>query len=213
MIKYFLCLCILHSLQATGQINDTAVTMVHYVFNSFTPGHVMLKSGEVSIQVLNYNVITREMIFEQGGVYLAIARPEDVDTVFINGRKFIPVSGAFYEYLGGSVYPLFVEYNCTIREKGASTGFGATNTTAAVAIKSLQNEAGAYKLKLPDQFEVTPRQAYYIQMAGKYYKVKNEQQMLKLFPEKKQVIKEWIRNNHTNFSRQDDLLSLVNQIQ
>jgi hypothetical protein len=201
------------SMQLNAQINDSPVGLAHYVFGSFTEGTVMMRSGEQSTQQLNYNLVTKEMIFEQAGTYLAIAHPEQVDTIVIQERRFVPVNHAFYEYLGGSTYPFFIEHTCTIREEGASTGFGNTNTTAATSIKSLQTDGGAYKLKLPDQFKIIPGHTFYIFKDGKYSKVGNEQQLEKIFPEKRQFIKDWVKKNHTGFSKQAEILPLIMELQ
>ncbi len=78
---------------------DQTVKLVQYVFNEFSPGTVKVKSGETYNQVLNYNILTNEMIFDNDGKYLAIANPENVDTVYISERKFIPLNNKFYEVL------------------------------------------------------------------------------------------------------------------
>ena len=201
------------SLSAAAQSNKKLVKLEHYVMDSFASGKVKLKTGQTTNQVLNYNLITKEMIFEQGGQYLAIAHPEEVDTVFINQRKFVPVNNAFYEWLTGSVYPLFAEYTCTIKEPGVQTGFGTSTTTASVSMKSLIKEGGAYGLKLPDEFEVIPGHSLYIRKDGKFFKIKNEQQVVKLFPGKKEVIREWIKINQTDFSSNEEVVLLIQQIQ
>ena len=111
---------------------------------------------------MNYNLITKEMIFEQGGKYLAIAQPENIDTVFINQRKFVPVDNAFYEYLAGSAYPLFAEYTCKVKEPGAQTGFGKSNTTASVSMQSLIRVGVEIGLKLQDVFDAIPLHSLYM---------------------------------------------------
>lgn len=211
--KFVYVIFFLSALSVDAQTNDKPVKIVHYVFESFTNGSVRLKSGEMYNQSLNYNLVTKEMIFDRGGKYLAIAHPELVDTVYLSQRKFIPVGHAFYEWLGGSNYPLFIEYTCTIKEQGANTGFGNTNTTAATSLKSLITGGGAYSLKLPDEFQVIPGQSFYIRKNDQYSRVNTEQQIIKLFPDKKQQIKEWTKNNHTNFSRPKDMILLAQQIQ
>jgi len=77
----------------------------------------------------------------------------------------------------------------------------------------LENNTGAYKLKLPEGFKVVPVHTYYIRKNGEYFKANNEQQLIKVFPDKKEVIKSLIKNNHTNFSRKEDVVILINQIQ
>ena len=48
---------------------------------------------------------------------------------------------------------------------------------------------------------------------GKFFKIKNEQQLNKLFPDKKEVIRNWVKNNKTNFSSNEDVALLIEQIQ
>src|ERR1700712_323238 len=102
-----------------------AVALSHYVFPAFSSGKVLQKNGQFSDAVLNYNVLSGEIIFESGpGKYLALANPELADTVFILDRKFIPVGSKFYELLTASAYPLFLEYTCTVKEPGSDIGYG-----------------------------------------------------------------------------------------
>ena len=131
-MKYFLSIIlILYSNNIIAQHVDQGVKLVHYVFNEFNPGTVKMKSGETYNQVLNYNILTGEMIFENEGKYLAIASPENVDTVYINDRKFIPLNNKFYEVLVNSQYLYLLEFTFTITEPGTSIGYGGTSTTTA----------------------------------------------------------------------------------
>ncbi len=205
---------LLNVLSASAQTNDKPVKLVHYALDSFTNAKVQLKSGKVYSELMNYNLVTKEMIFEQNGKYLAIAHPEEVDTIYLDRQKFIPVGNGFYEWLTGSTYPLFKEYTCTVKEPGANTGFGTTSTTAAAtAVKALLKDGGAYALKLPDDYQVVAGHSFYVRKNGRYHKVSNEQQIIKLFPEKKQILKDWIKNHNNSFSKEADLILLIQQIQ
>ncbi|MFT3702892.1 MAG: hypothetical protein QM802_11000 [Agriterribacter sp.] len=201
------------TLSVNAQLNNEPVKLAHYVLDSFAAGKVLLKSGVTSNQQLNYNLVTNEMIFNNKGTYLAIANPENVDTVFMAGRRFIPVGNSFYEFLGGTANPLFVEHTCTIKEEGTPTGFGNTTTTAATPLRSLMKDNLAYQLKLPDGYEVIPKHTYYIYKNGQYNKVNNEQQWIHLFPAKKDAIKTFVKNSNISFSKQADLLLLLKTLE
>lgn len=71
----------------------------HYLFPEFIQGQVRLKSGTITESRLNYNALTEEMIFENNGKHLAIAKPESIDTIYIQGKKFIPEVKYFMKYL------------------------------------------------------------------------------------------------------------------
>lgn len=122
------------------------------------------------------------MIFNNNGKYLAIADPENVDTVYINNSKFIPLDNKFYEVLANTAMPLLLESTSKISEPGASTGYGGTSTTtASTAFKSLVSSGGAYDLKLPDDFKVIPGFNYWILINGKLQKAGSIKQLIKIF--------------------------------
>jgi hypothetical protein len=207
---------VLFAYHGYSQRNDSPVKLEHYALDSFTSGTVKLKNGTGSQHLLNYNLVTKEMIFKQGDVFLAIAEPETTDTVFIGKRKFVWSGDAkkgFYEWLAGREHPMFVEYTCTVKEPGTPVGFGTSNTTAATATKSLIHQGGAYALKLPDGYEVIPKRTLLVRFDNEYYKIKNEQQLARLFPSKRDIINSWTKEHKTNFLKDEEVALLMEQLQ
>ena len=202
-----------NNLAAQDAIPIQPVTLHHYILDSFTNGTVLQKSGAVTSQPLNYNVLTNEMIFDAGGRYLAIAEPQNVDTIFIKNRRFVPVDGKFYELLTNTAAPLFLEYTCKVQEPGSTLGYGAaSNTTAATPLKTLINSGGAYALKLPDAFKVKVGYNYWVLKDGHFKKTNTVQQLINTFPSKKRFIADWVKAEHTNFSKPHDVIKLVQQL-
>jgi len=191
-----------------------AVVLSHYVFPAFCKGRVFQKNGSIEEAMLNYNVLSREMIFESSpGKYLALANPEKIDSVIISERVFVPVNNEFYELLTRYAFPLFLQYSCTVKEPGNDLGYGMSSvTTASPAIKSLVKRGGAYALKLPDGFEVVPIYNYWLFQDGKYQKANSARQLVTAIPAQKQKINEWTKRNNTDFSKKQDLIKLVQQL-
>ena len=214
MKKYLLVITILWSLSLHAQHIQQGVKLVQYVFDEFATGEVRMKSGEISKQLLNYNILTNEMIFDNNGKYLAIASPENVDTVYITNRKFIPLNNKFYELLVNSKLPLLLEFTASIKDPGTASGYGGTsNTTASTALQSLISTGGAYDLKLPDGYSVKAGYAYWIMKDGTLEKAGSVKQLVKIFPGKKDMINDFVKKNNTNFSKSDDVAALVKEIE
>jgi hypothetical protein len=211
MIKYII---VMAFVVGCYHVNAQPVQLTHYVFDSFYKGKVKVKTGVTSEQILNYNILTNEMIFDDGGRLLAIGNAADVDTVFIQGRKFVPAEGKFYEVLTNTTLPLLMEFTATIDAPTASVGYGnasgATNTTS---ISTLVKSGDVYGLKLPDDFKLVPGFTFRILKEGKYVKAGSAKQLTGIFPEKKKRISELIKKNNTNFSKRSDLIKLVQEIQ
>jgi hypothetical protein len=196
--------------QSANQVAGVFVT--HYVFDKFYPGKVYLKSGEVSERSLNYNALTHEMIFEDAGKYLAIAKPETVDSVIIAGRKFIAGDKKFYEWIAGKNYPLFADYVSNLLDEGVNTGYGNSSTASSHSLKTIIGSGMVYALKLPDEYKVNSKVVYYLYKDNEYHKINNAKQLSNLYPAKKTVINEWVKANHTDFSKRDDLARLITQL-
>ena len=79
--------------------NSVEPTESHYVFPKFLKGTVKLKNGHRESKVMNYNMITEEMVYDKDGVMMAIDRLGTIDTVYFETRKFVPVEKVFYEEL------------------------------------------------------------------------------------------------------------------
>ena len=199
---------------ANAQYSNEVVQLTHYVFNKFMPGTVTMKSGESSNQLLNYNILTNEMIFDTDGKLLAIANPENVDTIYINYRKFIPISNRFYEVLVNAEMPLLLEFTATVTEPGTATGYGGSSTTtASTSYKSLIGSGGAYSLKLPDNFKVVPGFVYWIMKDDQLQKIGKANQLIKIFPGKKNIINDAIKRNNLKVSNREDIIMLIRLIE
>lgn len=197
-----------------AQPSQLPVALTHYVLDSFTIGKVLMKSGATSVQKMNYNILTGEMIFESGGKFLAIAAPQEVDTVFLGQRTFVPVEEHFYEWLTGTQPALFKEYGYSIKEPETEAGFGATSTTTAAApLKQLIRSGGAYELRLPDEYKVIPKYSFWVQKEGRFYKLNNIKSLVNLYPAKKHWINEWWKKHDAQFSKHEDLIALIAAMQ
>lgn len=184
------------------------------MFNEFTPGIVKLKTGAVTAQVLNYNIITNEMIFDNNGKYMAVADPSGVDTITINDRKFIPINGKFYEVLVESKLPLLEEFTAKIIAPGAPVGYGQNSEVAAVtSYKSLLSNGYSYELALPSGFSVKPGYIFWIIKDGQLEKISSSKQLIKIFPEKRDLINETIKKNDLKLSKREDIIMLVRFIE
>ena len=193
-------------------VSGQKVTVVspHYLLPEFTKGKVLLKAGTPRELKMNYNIITEEMIFEYPGKYLALTNIETIDTVIIQGRKFIPSGKIFLELLVNSRVPLFAKYTCSITPPGKPSGYGGTSQTSSITvIDQLFSKGRAYEMELPADYVVVPNTEYLLFKGGSFIRIYNIKQVIKAFPEKGPQIKEYNKKNKTDFKKQDNVISLI----
>ena len=110
--------------------------LTHYLFPEFTKGVVLMKTGVKNEALLNYNSLTEEMIFENRGIKLAVGELEQIDTVYINGRKFFLLNNKFVELIYHSKFDLYAEHKCDVSDPGKPAGYGGTSQTSAISTYS-----------------------------------------------------------------------------
>lgn len=204
--------CCLHAGVAYGQ---QAVSLAHYVFPAFTKGAVLKKDGTRTEAMLNYNALSKEIIFETSAdKFLALADPEKTDTVLIAERKFVPVNKEFFELLTPVAVPLYVQYTCSVKEPGTDIGYGMSSSNLpSPAVKSLIKSGGAYSLKLPDGFEASMTEGFLVFKDGKFQKANTAKQLAAALPDKKDQISTLVKKNNTSFTKRKDVIDLVQQLQ
>ncbi|MFT4024596.1 MAG: hypothetical protein QM664_12525 [Flavihumibacter sp.] len=201
-------------LPCRSQIDQEATRLTHYVLPAFTAGKVLLKNGSVSQQMLNYNVLTSEMIFDAGGEkYMAIADPASVDTVYLGDRKFIPSRKGFAELVYLGKYPLVIVYEGRVVEQGEDIGFGISSQAgASQALKTMVQNGSSYGMKLPDGFQVCLMEQYATGSNVDWEKFSSFNALAKLISAKKQVINEAVKTKKLDFKNRKDMLELFRLI-
>jgi hypothetical protein len=188
------------------------IELSHYLFPEFTKGAVLLKTGVSYDAALNYNSLTEEMVFEERGKVLALGNDvvEQVDTVFITGRKFITIAGRFVELVYASAYNLYAEHKCRVNEPGKPAGYGGTSRTSASSSYSSYQSGGVYyELSLPDGYEVKPYTHYWLSRGGVASRFVNMRQLERLFADKRDAFRDYVRNNNVQLEDQDSMIQLI----
>ncbi|NDW13846.1 hypothetical protein D0T50_13240 [Bacteroides sp. 214] len=167
----------------------------HFLFDDFEAAKVVYKNKNTSNGRLNYNAVTREMVFVgEDGKNKALYPVDTIDTIYIAGRTFVPYEKEFYELLPAKSHVLYAVHRCEIQLAGQSTGYGTSSTSAIHDVSSISAGDGIYQLKLPDNYKTNPSVFYLILLDGKLTKIKKAKDLVKLFPAKKNEINRFLKN-------------------
>lgn len=197
-----------------AQANQEEIT--HYLFPEFTQGLILMKTGMKYEVLLNYNSLTEEMIFEDKGKKLAIGKNvlDNVDSVYINDRKFIALSNKFIELLYHSKWDLYGEHTCRVKEKGTPIGYGArSKTTAISSYSSFYSNGDLYNLKLPDSFEIEPCTYYWLKKNGKFNRFQSMRELKKLYKDKEDLFKAYVKKYDIEYNNQEEIIQLIEYLE
>jgi len=202
------------SVNALAQ-NEQTRTLPQFLFPGFTKGVVIMKSGVSFSSSLNYNMVDEIMVTELNGAYRYATRPQDIDTIFLENRKFVPFEKIFYEVLLSGPAPFFLQNKSLYTPIGSPVGYGMKSQSVGNT-KFSRYEMGSvvYQyndvvyIDLPPNVTVTPASVNWVRKNNTMEKFANERQLLKIFPEKEIQLKEFFKREKPDMKDREDLIKL-----
>lgn len=193
-----------------GYSQEKMQNITHYLFPEFTKGVVLMKTGVKNETLLNFNSLTEEMIFENKGTKLAIGNIDQIDSIYIKGRKFFPLNGKFLELILHSKYDLYAEHKCSIKDPGKPAAYGGSSQTSATTTYStFFSGSQVYDLKLPESFETKAYTFYWLKKNDELIKFISVRQLSKIFGEKSSQFKKYTKENDVSYDDPESLVGLI----
>ena len=193
----------------TGQETRTG-PKPQYLFTDFSQCKLKMKDNHVKTSVMNYNTVTGCMVFVRDDEYFDLLNPEMVDTIYLNDRLFIPVGNAFYEVLQSGPVSLFIQHKGEVLPPGKPAAYGGTSQTSSSDYATTINlSGGQYNLPLPTDFKVRLATIYWIRKDNEWLDFTTGNQFLKLFPEKKDPLKKFIKENRLKMNNPEHVKKIV----
>jgi len=190
---------------------DSVIRSSQFLFPEFSIALLKLKTGEIVKADMNYNTITQKMTFSQNGSLSDLNKPEAVDTIIIQNKKFIPFRNAFLEVLVNDRIPLYIQHKSNLRSGGRTGAYGTKSQTLGTnTISTLYSENKTYDLSLTENFNVVPSPLFWIKTINEMHRIDSEHQFIKLFPKREEQIRQFIKEYTISFKKQEDLIKLVN---
>jgi hypothetical protein len=216
---FFLCCCFLigaNCLQA--QVKPPAIRQFLpekgvYRFPAFNEGSVVFRNGIVSAARLNFNISLDEMHFiSERGDTLSVADPATISFVNLNGSRFYYDKGFLQTIDTAAANGILLAYRQVLsaqqqRDIGA---YGITRPQEGIRKYRFYNGNGQmYNIGGDDKITVTSRESYFFGDIYGHFSRADRQYILQHFSQQEAVLKDFIKAQHTNFNRLDDLLELM----
>jgi len=193
-----------------AQNPDSLVNLPNLLFPKFSWGIVKLKTGEKNKAMLNYNTVTQELVFMQKKEFLVLDNPQDIDTVFLWNKIFLPFDKAFYELAVMAPVSLFIQHKSYVEQPGVPTGFGAKSQTAGpTSVARYYGARGPIDLKLPSDYKVIDDTEYWIKRESGFDNFDTKKKFLKIFPDKKDELEKYIKQHNIDFENSVKVVELV----
>ncbi len=181
-----------------------------FFFDGFTGGSVVFKDGTRSSGDLNYNLLSQKIQFRQDDKVLDLSTPaSEIDYVQIANLYFIPYQNEFLVAIERNNVALL--YSRSVFLEGEKIGaYNTENTTGAQDnMNALDLEQGGSfgMVYLLPQTKIKITERFYLRKNNKTV-IATKKNYLKLYPEIKPQIEEFLSQHKVNFNNEADLRGL-----
>ncbi|MEI7830063.1 MAG: hypothetical protein WCI31_09850 [Prolixibacteraceae bacterium] len=177
------------------------------LFPEFIRGDVFMKSGKLSNAMLNYNTVDEEMLVSQDGVFRIIANPEAIDTIVIQSRKFVFMNGVFYELILSNKISFYYQNKNRFAPVASNTAYGMkSQTQGPTNVSTVRGGGSQFRvLEMPDNVEISNACVNWVMYKGEMQKFTTERQLMKIFPEIENDLKDFLKKNKVGIRKKEDV--------
>lgn len=183
-----------------------------YLFEDFIDGSILLHNGNSENAALNYNTNTCEIAFKQNGQYLILSNPDDVDTIYLQHSKLIPVDGKFYVVATNTTIPLLITYTNELEPVTATVDHNGTSKQADRQTSNTVSESYINR-RYQGNYQIRFLPVFWLKRGHTVYKANTVKQLCRVFPQKEAIIKDYVQTNHTRFEQQAEMAQLITAIE
>lgn len=201
---------ILFILLTLGVFGATAKKRI-FLFEEFTPGKVLMRNGAHIDVSLNYDASNSDMLYIQDGNQTILLNTQDVDTIYIDNRKFIPINRAFLEICKLSNGSLNINWKLKEVFKGYRGAYGQVIQSHVESVNTNAFQPGtSYKQQRAEVTECKNKNQYWIVIDKNPKKFTSKKSLFRLFPNHKKAIEDYWNLNNCSFSKPTLIIELVN---
>lgn len=199
----------------------------------FTLSIAKMKTGGLIRERFNYNCETQKLEFlNEDDVLMQMEGTAQIDTLWLGSYRLVPYQGHMIcvkEQFGKNI--LFVDYKVKKVEKGSIGAYGIRthNNVQSFDRRSydriaapagvVPTHSGEPYVNLDKDSEdltkvygISVRNTYVIEINGKKKAFKDQKSLLKVLPDKTELIDNYLRENKVNFRNADEVLALIKAI-
>ena len=177
-----------------------------FLYTDFTVGKVTLKTGKTDSLMLNYNTLTEKMMYLKDGILYDIVNPEIIDTIFLNQTKFVQKEFVFFEVFFDAPVSFYIQYKGKLLPSETRSVYGLRSQIPNVKIKSsFETSEGNFNLDHLVRIDLI----YWVKIFGKMVRFTNKSEFLKLYPIRRQEMKQFIKQEQVQFDKPSDIKKLA----
>ena len=209
-MKKILLALILFPIFAQAQFVTDSSRFKTFLYEHFMDGHVLMKSGVVEKAPLNYNSEDQNIYFIKNGIYMILTGLNEIDTIYIQQKKFIAIGEKFYEVISENTSTkVLVSYTNKVRPLTATADHNGSEKKSANEVSNTVSDVYMRRnYKAHSSIEIIRQ--FWLSKDGKLQKADTPKQIQKFYSAKSSAeIDKYIKENSLNLNLENDVVKLV----
>jgi len=203
--------CLIPFVNFAQTANDTSIRRQSMIFEQFVDGKVLLKSGDISEAPLNYLSTDQSILFKKEGVIYTLTDLNNIDTIYILGKRFVPINNLVYEVVSdnGKV-ALLVSYNSRLNPLVATVDHTGSSKQSVNVVSNTVSDVYVTRMH-KGNYAVEIVKYYWLKNYAKVSRAYRLKDFLNTFKESSHsAISIFEKTNHINYSVESDMIKLLN---
>ena len=185
----------------------------HMILEKFRPGVVTYSDGSTSTAMLNYCVITQDLVFAQNGTIYLVDHPEKIAMVTIDSLTLVPKTPGKGELIE-AIFPakdngLYVEHIGTATPEERTDAYGSVIPNNNSNLRSTTSYGNfALMPTMPHDIDVKLMYDYYISRNGEHIPFRTQRDIQNAFPDKASGLKAFLKKNKNRLKTREDYIEV-----
>lgn len=179
------------------------------LFDEYLNGTVLMKNRAKTSAKLNYDTANKKMMYLQDDDEMILLNYNQVDTVYIADKKFIPLHTIYLEVVDTKNGEIFIDWLLKDKYRGNRGAYGQITQNKVETINTAHWTNNEYKIQTAEVVERENANVYWIYINDKPVKCRNEKDLLKYFPNKKEEMKAFAKKEKLNFKNSTDAIKII----
>ena len=201
-----------HTFKTAIFVSERFPFNVRYLYPQFTDGQVLMKSGVVSLNKLNYNMLLGEIEFLQSSDTMIITKKKDLNYITVAQDTFMYRTG-YLQLIHSGTVRVYLRDRIKLKDVVKKGAMGQPNRNSQVDSFNSMSLEGNFQQLIPTEDYVFQRtlEFYLLTASGELVDFRKKN-VLELYPDKEAEIQKYLKLNKVNFEMKADILRFADYL-
>ncbi len=189
------------------------------LFENFTDATIRFVNRSKITKKINFDIVDQKVLYLDGETVMEMVNPRLIDTVFVDGRKFVCKNDLICEYFANDNGGILVNWKIKNVNVGSKGAYGMPTQGKVEVLRALDfdvpytitnwGNVGSQGSNSMDLFRRSAQNTYFFKAGGIECKATRLADIYKAFPDKKSQIKAFAKEKGLNLKTTEEAFKVI----